>query len=215
MMVLVILFFSTLAHAETIHYHIMQMGIKAGDADLAVVGKTSYKGKETFLITFKADGFNFLDEEKIYLDLQSFKPLFVERNLNVFGSKEQITEEYLTDKGEIKITKTAGGKQTEDVLKKSGVIDNIYGFIYRYRHSGSFQMGDEIDVNLPTKDLKIALVKKLKVQAAGKNYDSFYMQSKPPKYKIWFDTSDKKLPLRISGAVGIANTVMVMTDYKE
>ncbi len=216
--VCVILFFvllQTAAHAETIHYSITQMGLKAGEADLAWVGPVAYKGKDTLLVTFKADGFNFLDEEKIYLDPVSYKPLFVERNLNVFGKKEKISEEYATAQGEIRVTKTIGAKVTTQVLKKSGAIDNIYAFIYRYRHNGSFQVGDILDVNLPTKDLKIELVKRVALQVGAQEHDSFYMESKPSKYKIWFDSSDKKLPLRISGAMGVANTAMVMTDYKE
>ncbi len=215
LLVIAVFLLQTAAHAEVIHYAIMQMGIKAGQADLTWVGPVNYKGKDLLLVTFKADGFNFYDEEKIYLDPAAYKPFIVERDLNIMGKKEKITEEYHTDKGEILITKIAGGKTTQQVLQKAGVVDNIYGFIFRYRKSGSFKIGDEIDIILPTTDLKISLDKETKIQAGGKTYDSFYMQSKPSKYKLWFDKSDKKIPLRINGAVGIGNTVMVMTDYKE
>ncbi len=203
------------ALAETIHYRIMQMGVKVGDADLTWVGPVVYKGRDAVLVSFRADGFNFLDEEKIYLDPQAYKPLFVERDLNIFGKKEHIVEEYLTPQGAIKITKTVSGKVEEQILKKDGAVDNIYGFIFRYRQSGSFKVGDVIEVNLPTKDLKIELLKQVNIAAAGTTYNSFYMQSNPAKYRIWFSADEKKLPLRISGAVGIANTVMVMADYKD
>jgi hypothetical protein len=201
---------TAIANAETMHYRIMQMGIKIGEAYLIWVGPVVYRGKDALLVRFKADGFNFLDEEQIYLDPATLKPLFVERNLNIFGSREKILEE-----GEIRITKQNGEASEVQVLKKVGSIDNIYGFIFRYRKSGSFAVGDVIDVNLPTKDLKIQLVKQVSIAAGGQTYNSFYMQSKPAKYKIWFSTDAKRLPLRISGAVGIANTMMVMADYKE
>ncbi len=63
-------------------------------------------------------------------------------------------EEYMTSKGEILITKTDGDRVTQQVINKVGAVDNIYGFIYRYRKEGSFKIGDVLDMTLPTKDLK-------------------------------------------------------------
>jgi len=199
--------FSQQLYAETIHYAIIQMGLKAGEATLSNVGPVEYRGQRTFLIVFKAQAINFWDEERIYTDPLNLYPLFVERNLNIFGRKEKILEVYDRAKSEIRLTKTVGDKSTEQVLKKTGAIDNIYGFILRYRKSGSFRIGDVLDIKLPTKDLKIKLVKRVN--------NNFFMQSRPAKYKIWFDASADKWPLRISGAIGMANTVMEMTHHEE
>ena len=199
--------FSQQLCAETIHYAILQMGLKAGEATLSNAGPAEYRGQHTFLIVFKAQAINFWDEEKIYTDPLDFYPLFVERDLNIFGNKEKILEVYERAKNEIRVVKTSGGKETEQVLKKTGAVDNIYGFILRYRKRGSFKIGDVLDIKLPTKDLKIKLVKRID--------NSFFMQSRPAKYKIWFDSTSQKWPLRISGAVGIANTVMEMTGHEE
>jgi len=68
---------------------------------------------------------------------------------------------------------------------------------------------------LPTKDLKIRLVKRVVLKINGKFYDSYYMQSQPVRYKIWFDTSEHKWPLRITGTIGLINSVMTMTGYEE
>ena len=68
---------------------------------------------------------------------------------------------------------------------------------------------------LPTKDLKIRLVKRVVLKINGKFYDSYYMQSRPVRYKIWFDTSEHKWPLRITGTIGLINSVMTMTGYEE
>jgi hypothetical protein len=203
------------ARADTIHYAIIQWGVKAGDATISNVGPVAYRGQQTFLIVFKARAINFLDEEKIYTDPRDFYPLFVERDLNIFGQKEKILEIYDRSKSEIRVIKTAGGQQTERVLKKAGTVDNIYGFILRYRKSGSFKIGSVLDIVLPTKNLKIKLVKRSNLKVQGKQYHSFYMQSHPAQYKIWFDSVPQKWPLRISGAVGIANTVMEMTGHDE
>ena len=208
-------FLSTSARAETIYYSIRQMGFD-GEARLTMVGPRDYKDHKTLLIVFKANGTNFSDEEDIYVDPSTYKPLYVERNfsLSFFGQGKTL-EDYVTSKGEILITKTDGNRVTQQVINKVGSVDNIYGFIYRYRKEGSFKIGDVLDMTLPTKDLKIKLMNRVVLKIGGKSYNSYYMQSQPVRYKIWFDASQHKWPLRITGTIGFINSVMTMTGYEE
>ncbi len=199
---------------EIITYDIKQMGFKVGRATLTFPGEVQYEGRRLFLIVFRADGFNFYDQEEIYLDPDTFLPFVVLRDLNIFGRKEKIREDYLQQAKKIFIHKFAGGKQTEQVITVEGAVDNIYGFIYRYRRSGSFRTGEDLDIVLPTQKLKIGIVRPQRIKAAGRKAASLYMESKPDKYKIWFSIDSRHIPLRIDGAVGIANTVMMITDYK-
>lgn len=200
---------------ERIVYNIQQMGVKAGEATLEFKGERHIQGRTLLLIIFTADGFNFYDQERIFLDPATYKPVVVTRDLNIFGSKERIIEKYQEQPGHIVIKKESGNRQTVVVLDNKSGIDNLYGFIYRYRLTGSFKVGDKLDIHLPTKDISIELKRQVKLSAAGKVFDSYYMQSDPAKYKLWFDAGPNKLPLRISGAIGIANTVMVMKEYHE
>jgi hypothetical protein len=201
---------------EVITYDIKQMGFKVGQATLTFPGEVQYEGRRLFLIVFRADGFNFYDREEIYLDPDTFFPVVVLRdlNLNIFGGKQKIREDYLQQAKKIFIHKFAGGKQTEQVIAVDSPVDNIYGFIYRYRRIGSFHTGEDLDIVLPTQKLKIGIVRPERIKAAGRKAASLYMESKPDKYKIWFSIDDRHIPFRIDGAVGIANTVMVITDYK-
>lgn len=216
-LILFLLFFllSPKLQAETIHYSIRQVGFN-GEANLTMVGPKDYKNYKTLLIVFKANGVNFSDEEDIYVDPQTYKPMFVERDfsLSVFG-QGKISEDYVTSKGDILITKTDGDRVTHQDINKVGAVDNIYGFIYRYRKEGSFKIGDVLSMTLPTKDLKIKLIKRVKFKIGKKYYDSYYMQSQPVRYKIWFDASEHKWPLRITGTIGFLNSVMTMTGYEE
>jgi hypothetical protein len=215
--VLFLLFFflSPQLQAETIQYSIRQMGFN-GEASLTMVGPKDYKDRKTLLIVFKANGVNFSDEENIYVDPETYKPLYVERNfsLSVFG-QGKISEDYVSAKGQILITKTDGDRVTKQVIYKTGDVDNIYGFIYRYRKEGSFKVGDVLNMTLPTKDLKIKLVNRVWLKINGRSYDSYYMQSQPVRYKIWFDSSKRKWPLRITGTIGFMNSVMTMTGYEK
>ena len=201
---------------ETIRFAVKQMAIKAGEATLVFKGDTYRDGKKYTLIVFTAKGFNFYDEERIFIDGKTFLPEVVIRDLNIFGSKENIMEEYDQARGRIKITKMlAGHESTSRVIEKKGPIDNIYGFIYRYRMQEKTAKDETFDVRLPTLDVKIAGVKEMDFNAAGKTYKAVLMNSVPSKYSIWMDKSAKRLPLRIGGAIGIANTVMTMIEYKE
>ncbi len=199
---------------EVVQYTIKNLGVKAGEAVLSFDGFVSLEGKQLFAMTFLAQGFNFFDEEKIFADPQTFYPVMIKRNVNVFGKKEQIVEEYNQKEGFVRVTKVAGGQTTEQVLKKEGPIDNIYCFIYRYRSRGDFKLGDSLTMKLPTKDIKIDLVKNVRLGVAGKAFDAFYMQSEPAQYKLWFDQSEKKIPLRIDGALGLGKMSMMMRDYE-
>src|SRR5690242_69203 len=85
---------SSIQPGERIEYKIVKVGLKAGDASLTFAGPRIYRGKKIVLIVFQARAFNFFDEERIFVDPKSYLPLFVERNLNIFGKKEKIIEEY-------------------------------------------------------------------------------------------------------------------------
>lgn len=200
---------------EKITYAIRKLNVKAGDATLIFNGPAKLDNRDCMLITFTADGLNFYDEEKIYVDPQSYFPLRVQRDLNIWGKKEKITEDYLPGEGLVKITKVARGKTSQQTINKSGNIDNIYAFIFRYRKSGSFKLNEELSLKLPTQDVTLKLEEITNVKAADKDYTAYFMKSDPAKYQIWFDASERKIPLRINGAVGFGNTAMIMTEYRE
>ena len=200
---------------EEIQYDIQKFGLKAGKAILRFEGTVQLEGRDVYLIVFTAQAMNFYDEERIYLDPESFLPRQVERNLNIFGKKEQIEEAYNQQSGEIVLTKRVGGKETRQTLKKEGPVENIYGFIYRYRRDGDFNAGDNINIVLPTKDMSFQLEGKQKISVGRKVYDAYIMESSPKQYRVWFDNSPQKIPLRIDGAVGFGNTSMVLAQYEE
>lgn len=199
---------------EKITYSIKKMGVRAGEATLSFKGLKTYQKKQVCLIIFTAKALNFFDEERIYVDPKTFYPITVTRDLNIFGKKESITEEYFPETGLVKITKTANGKKTEQQIKKVGSLDNIYSFIYRYRRDGGFNLGDTLSMHLPTKEISIELEKKSKIKAAGQQFDTYYMKSDPGQYQLWFDSSEFKIPIRINGAVGFGDAAMIMTGYQ-
>ncbi|MEI8011595.1 MAG: hypothetical protein WCI27_03805 [Candidatus Omnitrophota bacterium] len=199
---------------ETIRYAIKQAAVKVGEASLVFKGEQEVDGKKLALVIFTSRGFNFFDEERIFLDPDTYLPRTVVRDLNIFGSREKITEEYEAGGKGIKVTKISDGKTTVKTIAKNGDVDNIYGFIYRYRRQGEFRKDEKFDLRLPTLDVTMQDVGDVSFNAAGKTYLSALLRSVPAKYSVWIDKSDLRLPLRIAGAVGIANTVMTMIGYE-
>ncbi|MFA5088510.1 MAG: hypothetical protein WC552_05690 [Candidatus Omnitrophota bacterium] len=197
---------------EEIVYSIKKFGLAAGKARLSFSANGKLGGQDVHIITFRAEGMNFWDEETIFVRPSDFYPIMVRRDINIWGKKEKITEEYLAN-GIVKITKEANGEVAEQIIRKEGPIDNIYSFIYRFRWAGSVSK-EPLLMRLPTKDIKISIVKSMKIKAAGKQYDSYYMESDPKQYSVWFDKGEKKMPLRIDGSAGLMSTSMVMTEYR-
>ncbi|NTV28949.1 MAG: DUF3108 domain-containing protein [Candidatus Omnitrophica bacterium] len=197
---------------EVIHYNIKQLGVKAGEASLTFVGETQLDGTKVVLIRFASRGPAFFDNEDIYLDPQTFRPVRVQRDLKIFGGHERIEEDYRTE-GQVRIRKDADGKVTETVLSTKGPVDNIYGFIYRYRAEGDFSVQKSFAIRLPTVELTMKVIDDGSFKAVGQVFRAAIIRSVPAKYTIWMDKGEKRLPLRIAGAVGLGNTVMTMTGY--
>ena len=203
------------AAGETIRYTIRKMGLPAGQASLTFEGLSRLAdGRETLLIVFAVQAVNVEDEERIFVDPQSFLPVQVERRLNIWGKREQIVEFYDHAAGQVRIVKNAGGRETEEIIEKTGRLENIYGFIYRYRSRGGFTVGQTMEMSLPTKDLTFRLKEKASLKAAGQVFDAYMLQSEPRQYTVWFSESDSRIPLRIDGAIGFGNMSMVMRDYR-
>jgi len=197
---------------EHIVYAIKKLGLKAGEATLTYAGPTHVNGRSANLIVFTAKGVNFYDEEKIFVDPVTFHPIQVQRDVDIWGKKEKIIEYY--EAGQVRIVKTAGDITEEQVIQKDDNLDNLYGFIYRYRRDGQFRLGEAMAMTLPTQDVMIKLSDMDKIKAGGDVYNAFYMQSDPKKYEVWFDSSPRRIPLRINGAVGFGNTSMQLREYQ-
>ena len=197
---------------ETIHYDIKKFGIHAGEATLVYNGPVEVQGKKALLITFIASGFKFFDEEQIYVDAQTFYPILIKRNLNIFGKEETIMEFYDPQKGKVRIVKTAKGKTEEQTIERGGQFDNIYGFIYRLRQLGRIQEGKELDLHLPTQDLQFQFIERSTFLISDQEFSTDTLRSIPKKYEVVFDNSPNRIPLKIEGALGFGNMSMIFKN---
>src|SRR3989338_8561132 len=149
--------FERIETGETIVYDIEKLKITVGEARLVYNGLVEINNSKALSLTVTATGFKFFDKEQIYLDPETFHPLLIKRNLDIFGKKEDIIEYYDAQKGKVRIVKKAGGKTTQEVIENGGRFDNIYGYIYRQRLLGRFSPNDTYDLHLPTRDVRLKL----------------------------------------------------------
>lgn len=198
---------------ETIEYDIVKMHMPVGQAKLVYHGSVDVDGIKAHLMVFTASALNFFDEELIYFDPKTYYPLIVKRNLNLWGRKEVIVETYDVNQGQVTIVKQVKGKEESRVIKSLEPLDNIYCFIYRYRHLGDFSIGDAMTLNLPTQTVKLNLVDQRVFKINKEERQSFYMQSDPKEFRLWFDAGQVRIPLRIDGALGFGKTALVLRAY--
>ena len=200
---------SPLEKGEIIHYDIKKLRIKVGEATLVYNGPVEVRGQMALSITFTAQGFQFYDEEQIFLSQDTFYPVVIKRNLNIFGTEERIIEFYDAKNGSVRIVKTAHGKTTEQTITKDRPLDNIYGFIYRHRATDLLSKNKKIQLDLPTDSVRFELVTDKDLKIAKHRFKVCYLRSVPKKYEVWFDKGPHRIPLRIDGASGFGDTSMV------
>jgi len=199
---------------ETVTYSIKKLGVRVGTATLQYHGPVTIEGRPLLLIVFVADSLNFYDQEQIYVDPKDFRPVIVRRDLDIFGKKEKIVEHYQPDQGRVVITKTARGQTTTTEIKKEGALDNIYGFLYRFRNGNEPALKDSVRLHLPTADVFLKVSKKTKIRAAHRLFEAFYMQSHSKEYRLWFGLDKNRTPIRIDGAIGLGSASLIMTKYQ-
>ena len=197
---------------ETIVYDIKKLKVTVGKAQLVYHGMVEVNKQRALSVTVTATGFKFFDKEQLYLDPETFRPMIIERNLDIFGQKEDIIEFYDAQKGKVKIVKRAGGKTEQKVIEEGGRFDNIYGYIYRQRLAGQFNPKDTYDLHLPTLDVRLKLMETKHIEVNDQSYKAYLIASEPKKYKVWFDSGPRKLPLKIDGAIGWGKMSMVIRE---
>ncbi|HQP92239.1 MAG TPA: hypothetical protein PLU24_06145, partial [Candidatus Omnitrophota bacterium] len=163
---------------------------------------------------FKVKTLSVVDEENVDGTVDFLYPYEVRRSLRLFGREEVINEIYAQDHRSVKITKKLNGKdQPVEVLSGEKEFTNVLLLLYRLRIDPNLCPGKTYKIALPTQnfELKVKDVRKLKIPMG--QFDAFYIESVPAKYRIWISTREDRLPLRLQGLVAggmmylVANSV--------
>lgn len=198
---------------ETITYAVKLNGISIGRAVLNYKGRVKLEGKDVYLIVFSTDIINFKDTETMYAD-DNFFPVRIERNIIDKGKKVFIVEEYNQNNNSVKISQS--GKKQNDIkeIKQDDRLQNVILSTYLRRKTGDFTIGREFPVTLPLAKIMMRITKETSVHVPFGSYSAYLFESFPKGHQIWFETSGKAIPVRISKPFFLGGVNMVMMDYK-
>ena len=196
---------------ERFLYDIILGLFKAGSAELIFHGLDTLDGREVYVITLETKLTNFHDKEKIYADVNNFYPVRVERDINMWGRSIEIVEDYNQNDKFVKIQKKEWGRTKVQTIHSDKKIQNAILLIYFYRNS-KFKEDSVFAFNLPTKKINMKLSKIEEIRVPKGTYKAQLLKSMPGQYKVWFDTTKEKIPLRIDGMMSFTGGRMVLSE---
>ncbi|MDP1852799.1 MAG: DUF3108 domain-containing protein [Candidatus Omnitrophota bacterium] len=199
---------------ETITYQIKLNGINIGRATLSYKGRTKLEGKDVYLILFSTDTLNFKDTEIMYADTENFLPLRIERDINNWGRKMSIIEEYDQANHSVRITQINKKRVRSKELKQDDKIQNVILLTFLYRKLGNFELGRDFPVTLPMAKFIMRFAKQEKLVVPFGVYQAHMAESFPKGHKIWFEVSEKFIPVKISGPFYLGPVTMTMINYE-
>lgn len=199
---------------ETINYKVKLRGITIGKASITYKGTTELDGRKVHQVIFYTDTANFKDREIMYADIDNFLPIRIERDVNNWGKKEQIIEEYDQENHSVKITWLGKKRDKAKFIQKDDKIQNVILSIFLHRKSGDLEIGKSFSITLPLRKVVMRVTRRDRIRVPSGTYDTYRLESFPGGHKIWFEASGKAIPVRISGPFFLGSVNMVMIDYE-
>jgi hypothetical protein len=187
---------------ERMSFGVYSNGIRAGEGEMFYAGIDPSSADPLQHLLFRVTTFSVKDEEDILGTIDFQAPVRVVRSVLVFGKEESIRETYAPDRKSVDIRKTVKGKGVEDhKIVTSKDLGNVLLLIYRLRNDLSLAIGQSYDINLPTQQFQLKVVDRRMLKSPLGRFETFYLESTPPKFKIWLKTTPDRLPLRIQGLI--------------
>ncbi|MFH1202014.1 MAG: DUF3108 domain-containing protein [Candidatus Omnitrophota bacterium] len=193
---------------ETLSYSVILKGIKVGSANLSFVGPIKFQRQDANLVIFSSSALNFSDIEKIYANPPDYLPLRIERDLNLWGNRIKISEEYDQKQNSVRITRS---RVKPNIINLDSNIQNIILLVYKYRDIEKLEIGQSDLFNLPTKKINIKLIRQEAVKVPAGIFQAYLFESDPAGYKFWLSVDKDKLPLKLQGFSYLGATSLVLS----
>jgi hypothetical protein len=191
------------APLEEIIYDVEPLGVSVYQD----MGRVDFRGGKLDLVIFKTQVAAFKDTEKIYSDTETYLPLWVERDLEIFFHKEYLTEDYVPQENRLLITKFEGGKKVREYpFKADGPIHNAVLLPFSLRKVPDLKVGWAFKIRLPD-EFMVKLVAVEEVSVPAGKFRTFHFISDPHKFEIWITTDALRLPVKITGCGGLPYTM--------
>lgn len=198
---------------EVIKFGIYSYAIRVGSGRLNYTGLKTMDAKVCRHIIFKVSTFSVNDEEDIYGSLDFAFPVRVERNVTLFGKNEVISENYEEDNKSVSISKRVNDSSPEiENIQSQEQLNNVLLLIYQLRNDSDIKEGKTYHINLPTQKFDLVVYARERIKVPLGVFDVFFIESKPPKYKIWIEAKDSRIPVKIQGLIAGGMVYLAATD---
>ncbi|MGE5280552.1 MAG: DUF3108 domain-containing protein [Deltaproteobacteria bacterium] len=195
---------------ESVGFGVYSGPLKVGSGRLAYLGPSAFAkgaqpgpGAVNQAVDFTVSSFSVNDHEKILGTEDFAAPVRVMRTIRVFGKNEDITEEYASGARRVTISKSADKAAPEiSVIDSEKPMGNVLLLVYRLRCDPQLAVGKTYDITLPTATFRLVVKDKRTIKVPLGRFDAFYIESDPPKYRIWLSADNRRIPLRIQGLAG-------------
>ena len=188
---------------ESIRFGAYSNGIKVGFGSLVYRGQEVLRSEQTQHVEFQVSSFTVNDKEDVYGAVDFSSPILVNRNVSLFGRNEIISEDYAADRKSVKILKKVNNAPvvTQDIASRVE-LNNVLLFIYKLRNDPELKVGKSYRIALPTQVFELIVRAQRNLRVPLGVFKTFYIESDPPKYKIWLKTDKDRAPIRIQGFIG-------------
>ncbi len=201
---------------EVITFGVYSAGIfKVGSGRLELKGLIEEEGQACQHVDFKVNTLSVDDHETVIGRHDFALPVRVVRDIRVLGTDEDIVERYSADGRRVVIDKRVEGREPEQTqIGSERPLGNVLLLIYRLREDPGFAPGKTYDIVLPTMSFKLTVKEKRSLKVPLGNFDAFYIESVPKKYRIWLSDGPRRLPLRIQGLVAGGMAYLAATSVE-
>jgi hypothetical protein len=198
---------------EYIKFGVYSAGIRVGSGELHYEGAVEEGSQKVQHIIFKVTTFSVNDEDNVFGTLDFASPVRVDRKIRLFGKDETIFESYAENKRSVTISKSVDDKKIESqVINTKDGMNNVLLLLYKFRNDKELSVGKSYKITLPTQNFDLLVKSMRKIKTPLGTFNAYYLESKPPKYRIWLSSEPDRLPLRIQGLVAGGMLYLVATE---
>jgi hypothetical protein len=201
---------------EEINFNVVLNGIRIGTSKLTYLGVVENNKRQVLLVHLLTNAINLKDLEKIFIDLDTFNPVWIVRNVDFFNKTEIITEDYTFKPNSVKISKFKNSKLiSETVINSDMALQHVISSIYECRKRDDLVVGKKILLNLPLKKLLLEVKGIDEISVPAGKFKAIHIESVPRRYGFWLSADEKMIPLKIQGAISFLPATMVMRSYTD
>ncbi|MBI5873428.1 MAG: DUF3108 domain-containing protein [Candidatus Omnitrophica bacterium] len=198
---------------ELIKFGVYSAGIRVGSGELHYKGLVEEGTRKVQHVIFKVTTFSVNDEDNVFGTLDFASPVRVERKIRILGKDETIFESYAENKRSVTISKSVDDKKSESqVINTKDGMNNVLLLLYKLRNDKELKPGKSYKITLPTQNFELLVKSMRKIKTSLGVFNAYYLESNPPKYRIWLSPEPDRLPLRIQGLVAGGMLYLVATE---